>query len=104
MITESGFEIIGGCKVYEYEVACPNYTRAKKAGGFFAALLALFSAFFAFIGNALCAFAAGAVTVCKKTRSAAGKKKLAHVFVGFGIFVLCAACTLAGVGLAALLM
>lgn len=48
MITESGFEIIGGCKVYEYEVACPNYTRAKKAGGFFAAVLALFSAFFCF--------------------------------------------------------
>ena len=39
MITESGFEIIGGCKVYKYEVACPNYTRAKKAGGFFAAVL-----------------------------------------------------------------
>ncbi len=103
MITESGFEIIGGCKVYEYEVACPNYTRAKKAGGFFAAVLALLSALFAFLGNVLCTFAAGAAGG-KKTRSAAGKKKLAHVFAGFGIFVLCAACTLAGVGLAALLM
>ena len=104
MITESGFEIIGGCKVYEYEVACPDYAQKKKAGGFFAAVLALFSAFFAFLGNALCAFAAGAVTFGKKARFAAGKKNLAHVFVGFGIFVLCAACTLAGVGLAALLM
>lgn len=77
--------------------------RGQKSRRLFAAVLALFSALFAFLGNVLCTFAAGAAGG-KKMRSAAGKKKLAHVFAGFGIFVLCAACTLAGVGLAALLM